>query len=238
MASIISRKRGIMKNYIKNISRKTFNKIVLNATEKAQKKYGFKMGTGEHATWNNEADAFKHAYMQWFLGFYFNDAKARELGDMHENETPYAPFGERNMDLWNNAIGREIALEMRKCHVSATRLSEENISDIASEIIYKKMRQGELITNPSDKRSFWKMKYERLKPEDKVFYKGEYDTLDAKSQEKYLKQYSKQLVDNGWKIQDRKELDKQVISGDLIYVENYTKADGTKVSGYYRHRRR
>jgi len=36
----------------------------------------------------------------------------------------------------------------------------------------------------------------------------------------------------------RKELDKQVISGDLIYVENYTKADGTKVSGYYRHKRR
>lgn len=40
------------------------------------------------------------------------------------------------------------------------------------------------------------MKLERLKPQDKIFYKGEYDTLSEQEQEKYLKQYSKQLVDN------------------------------------------
>ena len=134
------------------------------------------MRTGEHATWNNEADAFKHAYMQWFLGFYLNDSKAKEFGDMHENETPNAPLGERNMDLWNNAIGGEIAEDMRKNHISATGFNNETINEIVSEIIYEKMRSGELITNPSDRRSFWKMKYERLRPKDKVFYKGEYDT--------------------------------------------------------------
>ena len=48
-----------MNNYSKYISRKIFNRIVLDATYKAQKKYGFEMGTGEHATWNNEAYAFK-----------------------------------------------------------------------------------------------------------------------------------------------------------------------------------
>ena len=30
------------------------------------------------------------------------------------------------------------------------------------------------------------------------------------------------------------DLDKQVKSGGLIYVDNYERADGTKVSGYYR----
>ena len=65
------------------------------------------------------------------------------------------------------------------------------------------------------------MKLERIKPDDKVFYKGEYDTLDEKSQEKFLKQYSRQPVDNNWKIQDRTELEEQVKSGELIYVENY-----------------
>ena len=30
------------------------------------------------------------------------------------------------------------------------------------------------------------------------------------------------------------DLDEQVKSGGLIYVDNYERADGTKVSGYYR----
>ena len=47
-----------MNNYSKYISRKIFNRIVLDATYKAQKKYGFEMGTGEHATWNNEVAVF------------------------------------------------------------------------------------------------------------------------------------------------------------------------------------
>ena len=226
-----------MKNFVKDISRKTFNKIVLEATHKAQQKYGFKIGNGEHATWNNEADAFKHAYMQWFLGFYFNDDIAKKLGDMHENETPNAPIGERNMDLWNNEIGREIALKMRKNRFSVLRFNDESINDIASEIIYKKMKNGELITTPSDSRKFENMEYELIKSKDKVFFKGEYDSLNDDTQEKYLKQYSRQLIENGWKIQDKAELDKKVQSGELIYVNEYTKADGTKVSGYYRRQR-
>ncbi len=226
-----------MTNTKYNIPRTVFNNIVLDATRKAQQKYGFEIGTGEHATWNNEADAFKHAYMQWFLGFFFNDSIAKEYGDMHENETPNAPSGERNMDLWNNAIGREIALDMRKKYTSVINFNNESISDIASEIIYNKMKNGELITDPSDPRRFENMKYERIKDKDKVFFKGEYDTLSEEDQEKFLKQYSRQLVDNGWKIQTKEELDRQVLSGDLIYVNNYTKADGTKVSGYYRHKK-
>jgi len=35
-----------------------FNKYIHNQTVKYQRLYGFEMGTGEHATWNNEADAF------------------------------------------------------------------------------------------------------------------------------------------------------------------------------------
>lgn len=60
--------------------------------------------------------------------------------------------------------------------------------------------------------------------------------MDDASQEKYLKQHSRQLVENNWKIPEKSELNKKVISGELIYVNNYTKADGTKVSGYYRKR--
>lgn len=31
-----------------------------------------------------------------------------------------------------------------------------------------------------------------------------------------------------------KNMFKQVASGDLIYVQDYSRSDGTKVSGYYR----
>ena len=151
--------------------RNNVNELVLKATYKAQKKYGFEIGTGEHATWNNEADAFKHAYMQWYLSQNSFPFAAKFVGDWHENiETPNAPEGERNMDLWNNQIGREIAEDMKKKYGKVLDgLTEEAVSDIASKKIVEKMRQGELITNPNDKRRYENMDLERLKESDKVY---------------------------------------------------------------------
>ena len=54
-------------NYdLKNIRdwRKEFNREIIDKTVEYQNKYNFDIGTGKHATWNNEADAFKHAFMQ------------------------------------------------------------------------------------------------------------------------------------------------------------------------------
>jgi len=62
-----------MTNILKQFARKGFNSWVDFQTKKAQKKYGFEIGTGEHATWNNESDAFKHAYMSWFLAWFGSD---------------------------------------------------------------------------------------------------------------------------------------------------------------------
>lgn len=41
-----------------------FKKEMFKKTVEYQKKYGFDIGSGEHSTWNNEADAFKHAFMR------------------------------------------------------------------------------------------------------------------------------------------------------------------------------
>jgi len=46
-----------MTNTLKQLARHGFNWWVNRETRKAQQKYGFEIGTGEHATWNNEADA-------------------------------------------------------------------------------------------------------------------------------------------------------------------------------------
>ena len=149
---------------IEESARKRFNEIVLGATRKAQEKYGFNMTDkdGNYSTWNNEADAFKHAYLSWLLSWYQGDKKSKELGDMHEDETPNAPAYERNMDLWNNAIGREIAYEMKwRMGDDYALLDDESASEFASQKIWEKMQQGELITNPfTDKKKFeiWNLK--------------------------------------------------------------------------------
>lgn len=119
------------------------------------------MGTGEHATWNNEADAFKHAYMQWYLYWYHGKNAAIMAGNFHENETPNAPAGERNMDLWNNEIGREIAKEMKNQQIDWDIINEDTIREIVSKRIVDKMKAGELITKPDDPRKYENMKIER-----------------------------------------------------------------------------
>ncbi len=59
--------KDIMEDNFNIYNRQKVNEKVLSQTYKFQKKYGFKMGTGKEATHNNEADAFKHAFMQAYL---------------------------------------------------------------------------------------------------------------------------------------------------------------------------
>ena len=66
-------------------SRNKFNQVVLDATVKAQKKYGFDMTKKSYSlsnTHNNEADAFKHAYLSWLLSYkYGGDFVSEQLGN-------------------------------------------------------------------------------------------------------------------------------------------------------------
>ena len=227
--------------YIEQKGRKGFNWWVLQETRDAQKKYGFDMTQKEGAysnTHNNEADAFKHAYMSWFLSYWGNDIKSKELGDMHEDETPNAPTYERNMDLWNNAIGREIAYEMKwQLGNDYDLIGEEWANQTAKQKIWEKMQQGELITNPfTDRRKFENMELERLTENDKVYSDGEFRNFDEKVQALKMSKYMDYIVDNDWEAPTEKNLNKRVQSGELIYVENYEHSDGTKVHGYYRRR--
>ena len=230
-----------VKKFAEGAARQTFNDIVLNATYKAQKKYGFDMTKHEYSysnTHNNEADAFKHAYMAWHLAWYYGDKRAKELGDMHEDETPNAPAYERNMDLWNNEIGREIAYEMKnKLGDSADILGTDWASDIASQKIWEKMQQGQLITNPiTDRRKFENMELERLTENDRIYSDGEFRNFDEKVKALYYEKYMDYVINNKWEIPSVENLDKRVKNGELIYVDNYTRSDGTKVNGYYRRR--
>ncbi len=54
---------------------KLFSNRMIHDTIKYQKKYGFEIGMN-NSTWNNEADAFKHTYMQTQLALMFGNIVA------------------------------------------------------------------------------------------------------------------------------------------------------------------
>ena len=215
-----------------------FNDMVNDETRDAQKKFGFQINTGKNPTWNNEADAFKHAFLSWYLSYYHGDDEAKRLGDMHEDETPNAPWYERNMDLWNNQIGREVAYEMKAGHGKDYDLLGDNwAKEKAKKIIWEKMKKGELITNPfTDWRKFENMELDLLKDTDRIDTDMDFKKFDARTKELRAKNYIEQIIDSDWQIPTKENLDKRVQSGELIYVEEYTRGNGTKVHGYYRRR--
>lgn len=119
------------------------------------KKYGFDIGTGEHATWNNEADAFKHTYMGADLVLKMGQIPSLILGIIHENQTPNNPQGEWNMDSWNNNQGREIAREIKKEYGSNfEKFTQKERENIIADKVMQKMKNGELITHPDDNRKY------------------------------------------------------------------------------------
>ena len=140
-----------------NYAAKKYNNYIFDATTKYQKQYGFDIGTGAHATWNNEADAFKHTYMQAQLALWAGKHAAKFAGDFHEwqgNKDMGQSKGEENMDKWNNAQGREIAKEIILEDGAGATVPSRKINDIIARKVMERMRSGKLITTPNDTRIY------------------------------------------------------------------------------------
>lgn len=172
-------------------NRKKVNEVVLKQTYKYQKIYDFDMGTSSEATHNNEADAFKHAFMSAYLTITNGKTYSKSAGDWHEYIDGFkGPLNERNMDLWNNSIGREIAYDVKqKMGKIYNSLTLQEKFDLVSDEIIKKMRNGELIINPNDKRQFKNMFYERLQDKDRIFHQDEFWNMDEQSRRRYAEHY-------------------------------------------------
>ena len=163
---------------------KEFGREMFNKTMKYQKKYNFKSDSDpKKATWNNEADAIKHTFMQAVLSMRYNETFSHILGDKHEidgrrrGQDP----GEENMDLWNNEIGRNIAKEIKNKIKGKERLySKEQIEDMIAEQVMTRMKKGELITHPSDPRKY---KTPSQKLSDEI--KNKYHKMQEERKSKY-----------------------------------------------------
>lgn len=140
-------------------------------------------------------------------------------------------------------------------------LSERQQYDIIAAKTWQKMNEGKVILDPSGRRKLKNppnkktydeqmkvlSKYEKprttgyaadidekvLKSENRVFHNKEVNLATIKDKE-LTNQVLKQYFENGKKMPTEADLKAKVSSGDLIYVDDYTRSDGTKVSGYYR----
>ena len=101
--------------------------------------YKFDMSPN-HTSYNNEADAFKHCYFQAELTLFLGKTIAKFIGDRHEDK-PDNPPAEKEMDLHNNIVGRDIGENIKKPLWIFTKWQNK----IARQIM-QAMKDGRLIT--------------------------------------------------------------------------------------------
>ena len=131
-----------MGSIISNLYTKHLNKKV----EKYWEIYHFDMTPG-HQAYNNEGDAFKHCYWQAEMTLFFGRWIANWMGVKHENNNPYNTPAEREMDLHNNEVGREIGKAIKE--VWPIWFTFDYDDKIADNIMFA-MRAGKLITKPRE----------------------------------------------------------------------------------------
>ena len=149
-------KNPIIRYY--NEKREYVNKRTLEVTDRFQKHYNLETRDKKgNEYWNNECDAFKHAYMQAYMTTIYGDFVANMAGLSHELEgkISHQPKNEEKMDLHNNKIGREIGKSVKKDYGDSWKtLSETQKDNIIGVRIIERMQNGELITHPSGTRLY------------------------------------------------------------------------------------
>jgi len=182
-----------MKNYYKDYE----SEMIQKAYEYSQKlKLNISKGTRGY---NDEADGFRHAFVHANLTYNYGELASKIIGNEHEmdfHKSAGMPDDlwkkEKNMDLWNNAIGREIGEEVRKELKGMEKYyTKEQIEDKIALKINQRIKSGDLITNLEDKRDFKKSYYSghlhtredigKMKPETfKMYEKGIMKQMEEK----------------------------------------------------------
>lgn len=194
------------------------------------KKYGLKTNPVQEG-WDDEVDAFRHAFMQAYITANQDEKTAKFLGDTYEkigDFTHTQPSSERNMDMWNNAIGREIGDEVKnETSLFRDLTTQKMFEDMIAEKIYTKIKNGEMITSPKDLRDFETSPYN-----GRIYTREE---IGSMSPEEY--EINKKLIDKALSkgdVMPEADAKNAVQSGNAIYVKSYKRSDGTSVKGYYR----
>lgn len=281
--------------YMKNKERE-FTKEMINDTLKYQKQYGFKLGENNSAH-NNEADAFRHTYMQSILAQRLTPYLGKNLSYRHEKQGEKRGQDPReyNMDMWNNQQGQQIYNEIRREYPNFKKLSEEQQKDIIAQKVVQRMREGKLITGLDDPRKYqeqetnlpftptrgvggvqsngkplgfaadidtnqlvqqlglqsFKMEIPQqnqsglfgytnpLTGNNRIFTREEVGAMSPEEFTRFEKEIDAQIRAFNGTMPTNGDLQKEAMTGGgVVYVNSYTRSDGTEVKGYYRSRPR
>ena len=266
---------------------KEYNDEMVRKTWHYQKKFGFETSSRQrHEFWNNEADAFKHAFGSADMYFKYGDKGSLVGGIRHEWNQNNNPPGEWNMDSWNNHQGREIAKEIQKEYGSNfMEFSQQQRDDIIATKVMDRMRNGQLITNPKDQRKYagvtenivngikriqeTKLPYiptrgiggvqnkgipfgfaaDVPRPQSKfkdyknpltgsnhIYTREEVGAMSPEEFAHHEKEIDSQTTALKGTMPTNDDMKEESMTGGVIYVESYTRSDGTEVKGYYRSR--
>lgn len=178
-----------------NEKREYINKRTLEVTGRFQKHYNLEIRDKKgNEYWNNECDAFKHAYMQAYMTTIYGEFIAKKAGDYHEYEgrENNQDICEEYMDKHNNKIGREIGDKVKKEYGDSWKtLSEEQKDNIIGVRIIERMQNGELITNPNGSQVYKGKTVDSAKVKG---YKG--GDLSKMVEKSYSEKFSDKIRDN------------------------------------------
>lgn len=125
--------------------------------------------------------------------------------------------------------------EEYKIKYPSTPHNIDNFGDLSKGVEYKK----EIFEDENAPLFKLGAEYNNYNPDEvfdiknRVLYQGEINPKDLEEGTPLYDLYLDQLLDKN-PMPAKKELDKRTRIGELIYVKEYTRSDGTKVSGYYR----
>jgi hypothetical protein len=108
---------------------------------------------------DNDVDAFRHAYVSGRFRHEYGTEVAELFGDLNEVisffSTTIDDDKAKNMDLWNNAVGRK--------HGAKTRKRETLLKSI-----HKALKSGEMIIDLEDERKYQPSRSHNIKPNKSV----------------------------------------------------------------------
>jgi hypothetical protein len=105
--------------------------------------------------YNNDVDAFRHAYTGSIFTLVYN-ALISDLAGIYNEIKGTNPVNQQNMDLWNNAVGRKYGKN--------DTLSRKEIADL----IKKALEKGELIVDSNDPREYKGLRHFNYDPKKPV----------------------------------------------------------------------
>lgn len=196
---------------------------------------------------NDELDAFRFAYTQGYISYFYGNKVAKKLTeDVIRMNQDYNndSLNEVKMKLWNSKVGREVAKEI-KTLTQNNDYSEQEIKHMIANSINKKMKDNKMITSLYDNKN--------LDDFDKIYNNNQKKEARITQTTKISNpKFSNPTPNINENLQNENITPENILQGHVEYqaksknnnsktpcvgsypVSSYTRTDGTEVSGYTR----